>query len=65
MQTIRIQQNGDVYSCDIDISKKEWLELLQDKGMPDEYRDALLRFYYMPGHRGTCTAVSNEIGGDA
>lgn len=65
MQTIRIQQNGDVYSCDIDISKKEWLELLQDEGMPDEYRDALLRFYYMPGHRGTCTAVSNEIGGDA
>ena len=65
MQTIRIQQNGDVYSCDIGISKKEWLELLQDKGMPDEYRDALLRFYYMPGHRGTCTAVSNEIGGDA
>ena len=65
MQIIQLQQNGDVYSCDIVISKKEWLELLQDKGMPDEYRDALLRFYYMPGHRGTCTAVSNEIGGDA
>lgn len=62
MQTIQLQQNGDVYSCDIDISKEEWLELLQDKSMPDEYRDALLRFYYMPGHRGTCTAVSNEIG---
>ena len=65
MQIIQLQQNGDVYSCDIVISKKEWLELLQDKGMPDEYRDALLRFYYMPGHRGTCTAVSNEIGGNA
>ena len=65
MQTIQLQQNGDVYSCDIDISKEEWLELMQDKSMPDEYRDALLRFYYMPGHRGTCTAVSNEIGGDA
>ena len=65
MQIIQLQQNGDVYSCDIVISKKEWLELLQDKGMPDEYRDALLRFYYMTGHRGTCTAVSNEIGGDA
>lgn len=65
MQTIQLQQSGDVYSCDIDISKEEWLELLQDKVMPDEYRDALLRFYYMPGHRGTCTAVSNEVGGDA
>lgn len=65
MQIIQLQQNGDVYSCDIVIRKKEWLELLKDKGMPDEYRDALLRFYYMPGHRGTCTAVSNEIGGNA
>ena len=65
MQIIQLQQNGDVYSCDIVIRKKEWLEFLQDRGMPDEYRDALLRFYYMPGHRGTCTAVSNEIGGDA
>ena len=33
--------------------------------MPDKYKDALLRFYYMPEHRGTCTTVSNEIGGDA
>ena len=65
MQTIQLQQNGDVYSCDIDISKEEWLEFLQDEGIPDEYRDALLRFYYMPEHKGTCTAVSNEIGGDA
>ena len=65
MQIIQLQQNGDVFSCDIGISKEEWLELLQDKGMPDEYRDAILRFYYMPGYRGTCTAVSNEIGGDA
>ena len=32
--------------------------------MPDEYREALLRFYYMPNHKGTCTAVCNEIGGD-
>lgn len=65
MQILQLQQNGDVFSCDIGISKEEWLELLQDKGMPDEYRDAILRFYYMPGYRGTCTAVSNEIGGDA
>ena len=65
IQTIQVHQDGDVYSCDIGISKEEWLEILQDGSMPDEYRDALLRFYYMPEHRGTCTSVSNEIGGDA
>lgn len=65
IQTIQVHQDGDVYSCDIGISKEEWLGILQDKSMPDEYRDALLRFYYMPGHRGACTSVGNEIGGDA
>ena len=65
IQTIQVHQDGDVYSCDIGISKEEWLGILQDGSMPDEYRDALLRFYYMPEHRGTCTSVSNEIGGDA
>ena len=65
IQTIQVHLDGDVYSCDIGISKEEWLGILQDRSMPDEYRDALLRFYYMPEHRGTCTSVSNEIGGDA
>lgn len=64
MKTIHVEQNGNVYSCDIGISKEEWLELLKNAKMPDEYRDTLLRFYYMPDHRGTCTAVSNAIGGN-
>lgn len=63
IETIQVQQNGDVYFCNMGISKDEWLELLKDTNMPDEYRDALLRFYYMPEHRGSCTAVSNVIGG--
>ena len=64
IETIHVQQNDDVYFCDLGISKDEWLELLKDTNMPDEYRDALLRFYYIPEHRGSCTAVSNAIGGD-
>ncbi len=64
METIQIKQNGNVYSCDLDINREEWLELMKDTNMPDEYRDALLRFYYMPEHKGTCTAVSNAKGGD-
>ena len=65
MQTIQVKQNGDLYSCDIVISKEEWLELLQDNSMPDKYRDTLLRFYYMPEQKGSCTVVSTIIGGDA
>lgn len=65
METIQVQQHGDVFSCDIGISKEEWLEILQDKGLPENFKDALLRFYYMPGHRGTCTAVSNKMGSNA
>jgi hypothetical protein len=63
MEIIQVKQNGDVLSCDLDISREEWLELMKDTNMPDEYRDALLRFYYMPEHKGTCTAVSNAKGG--
>ena len=65
METIQVQQHGDVFSCDIGISKEEWLEILQDNGLPDYFKDALLRFYYMPKHRGTCTAVSNKMGSNA
>lgn len=65
MQIIQVQQTGDVYSCDIGISKEEWLKILQDSETSDNFKDALLRFYYMPGHKGSCTAVSNTIGGNA
>lgn len=65
METIRVKEIDGVYSCDIGISKETWLELLKDTNMPDGYRDVLLRFYYYPAHRGTCTAVSNMMGGNA
>ena len=65
IETIQVKEIDGVYSCDIGISKEEWLNMLQEQSMPDKYKDALLRFYYMPEHRGTCTTVSNEIGGDA
>lgn len=63
IETIHVKEIDGIYSCDIGISKEEWLELLKNTKMPDEYRDALLRFYFMPEHRGSCTAVSNAIGG--
>jgi hypothetical protein len=30
METIQVQKNGDFFTCDIGISKEEWLERLQD-----------------------------------
>ena len=65
MDKIEIIQNGDVSSCDIGISKEEWLSLLKDDNMPVQYKEALVKFYYMPEHRGSCTAVCNVMGGNA
>ena len=65
MDKKEIIQNGDVSSCDIGISKEEWLSLLKDDNMPVQYKEALVKFYYMPEHRGSCTAVCNVMGGNA
>ena len=64
MRTIQVQNTNGVYSCDIGITKEEWLEILKDTGTSENFKDALLRFYYMPGHRGSCTAVGNKMGGN-
>lgn len=65
MEIIQVQQKGDVYTCDVDISKEEWLEILQDEKTLQAYKETLLRFYYMPEHRGSCVAVSKKMGGNA
>ncbi len=65
MKTIQMQLHGDVYSCDIGISKEEWLEILKDDKTPQTYKETVLQFYYFPNHRGSCTAVSNTMGGNA
>lgn len=65
MQTIQVQNNYGIYSCDIGISKEEWLEILKDANTRQSFKEALYRFYYMPQHKGTCTAVSSHIGGNS
>lgn len=64
MQTIEIKQNGDVYSCDIGVTKDEWLEILKSSDMPESHIETLLKFYYSPEHRGSCKAVANSMGGN-
>ena len=65
MQTITVKQKGDFYTCDIGITKEEWLAILQDKETKDSFKEALLCFYYMPGHRGSCSIVGKKMGKNA
>lgn len=64
MDKIEIIQNGDVASCDIGVSKEEWLELLKDSAMPVLYKEALIKVFYAPDHRGSCVSICNEFGGN-
>lgn len=64
MEKIEIIQTGDVASCDIGVSKEEWLELLKDSAMPIHYKEALIKVFYAPNHRGSCISICNELGGD-
>ena len=65
MKTIEVQEYNSIYSCDIDVTKEEWLEILRDEKTPQTYKETVLRFFYYPDHRGTCTAISNALGGNA
>lgn len=64
MDIIHVKEHDGVFSCDIDISKDEWLAMLQDKNLKTGTIETLLRFYYMPGHHGSCAAVSKKMGGN-
>lgn len=64
MEKIEIIQTGDVASCDIGVSKEEWLELLKDSAMPIRYKETLIKVFYAPNHRGSCISICNELGGD-
>ena len=65
MNTIEVQEHNGIYSCDIDVTKEEWLEILRDEKTPQTYKETVLLFFYYPDHRGTCTAISNALGGNA
>ena len=65
MQTIYAKENNGVFSCDIGVSKDEWLEILESPSTQQEFIETLLRFYYMPEHKGSCSQVSREQGGNA
>ena len=62
MKQIQEQFNGTEYFVELDISVEEWLALFDDPNIDSRYMTALLQFYYMPGHRGTCKSVAAKYG---
>lgn len=49
------------FSCDIPITKEQWLEILKNKSIttPSLMR-ILLSFYFMPDHKGSCSQCSEK-----
>ena len=64
MEKIEVSQKGAVTSCNIDINKEEWLELLKDSAMPIKYKEALIKIFYTPEHKGSCISICNKMGGN-
>lgn len=68
METIKLQHLPDGrYITEPFITKEEWLNVLRaaQKEGKDGQIQSLLRFFRMPGHKGTCKAVAKEYGTDS
>ena len=53
-------KNGE-YQCNIDISVKEWKEILSDETLLSEnYKDVLIKFYSEPEHKSTCKNLGEK-----
>lgn len=59
--TINLMSWEDGYSsCDVEISKEQWFELLQDSAIVGKAMDALLKFFRSSEHKSTCKGVTEE-----
>lgn len=48
MEKIEVIQEGAITSCNIGVSKEEWLELLKDSATSKHYKEALIKVFYAP-----------------
>ena len=52
-----------VLSCDVPITKEQWLNILRNRTVTtSQYLKVLLSFYFMPEHRATCAQCEKEYG---
>jgi len=49
-----------VYSCDLNISKDDWIKILNHKELGSGQRDTVLKFYSEPNHQGSCKKVGEK-----
>lgn len=63
-EIITLNEKRGVLSCDFPLTKEQWTEILNDESIvtPGRLR-GLLAFYYMPGHRASCTQCAEKFGG--
>lgn len=63
MEVKKAELIDGVYSWDCDISKEEWIAILEDKSLiKEEYKSVLYKFYLEPRHRSTCRKLSLKHG---
>lgn len=58
MQFVDILYKNGNYSCNSNISRKEWLEILKDINTSEGFKVSILRFFYMPERYYTCLGTS-------
>lgn len=54
-----VEHNGH-YSCDLDITKEQWLDLLKDDEIVGNAKETLLKLYYSPEHKNTCKGITDD-----
>lgn len=61
-----IEDPKGTYSCKLDISVEEWINILQDVTLTtSNYKNAIMAFYREPGHKATCTDLGIRYYADA
>ena len=60
MEKKRVKFENGYYTCDIDITEEEWIDLLKDKKVTkNEYKFVLLMFLNEPDHASTCKEIGD------
>lgn len=54
MRTIKEAEVNGYIHVDTPVTQADWLNVLLDKETEENFVDALLKFYYEPGHQSTC-----------
>lgn len=54
MNVIKETETNGHFHVDSPVTQADWLKVLLDKETPATYIDALIKFYYEPGHESTC-----------